>query len=59
MLSRRAAAQAQIEPPIGELIEHADFLEQAHRFVRWYDVAQRPEPQPSGALSDRRKKEVR
>ena len=45
-----AAADAELEAPAGELVEHADFLEQPHRMVQRQEVDQRAELDRRGML---------
>src|SRR6476619_1794982 len=54
-----AAAKAEIEPPIADLIQHADFLDQTQRMVERQRVDQRAEAEPSRTLRDRREIDAR
>ncbi len=52
---RGAAAEADIDPPAAQMIEHADFLDQPQRMMQRQRVDQRAEPKLPRALGDRGK----
>jgi hypothetical protein len=51
-IGRHAAADADIEPAVAEMIEHADFLDQPQRRIERQQINQRPEPQALGRARD-------
>ena len=50
---RHAAADAELEPPAAQLVEHADFLDQPQRMIERQQINQRAEAQLLGALRQR------
>src|SRR5262249_37335691 len=52
LLRHRAAAEADLEPPAAQLIEHADLLDHPQRVIERQRVDQRTEAQPPRALRD-------
>src|SRR6476620_5117138 len=50
-----AAADADVEPPVAEMVEHADFLGEPQRMMDGQHIHQRSEAQTNGALGDRGK----
>ena len=50
---RHAAADAEFEPAVAHLIEHADFFDQPDRMIERQQIDQRPEPQRLRALRHR------
>ena len=50
---RHAAADADFEPAVAQVIEHADFLDQPQRRIERKQVDQRPEPHPLGRARHR------
>ncbi len=56
---RGTAADAKIEPPVAQLVEHADFLERPQRVVEVQEHDQGPQSQSPGALGHCRQEHVR
>ena len=56
---RHAAADAELEPPAAQLIEHADFFDQPQRMIERQQIHQRAEAQLLGALRQRGKENSR
>ena len=46
LVGRYAAADADIEPAVAEMIEHADFLDQPQRRIKRQQIDERPEAHP-------------
>ncbi len=55
---RGAAAEAELQPAAADLVEHADFLEQAQRMIERQHEDHRPEAQPPRALRQGGEKDV-
>ena len=52
-VGRHAAADADIEPAVAQMIEHADFLDQTQRRIERQQIDQRPEPHALGGARQR------
>ena len=50
LVRRRAAADADFEAAVAEMVEHADFFREPQRMMRRQDVDQCAEAKPPGAL---------
>ena len=55
-MRRRAAADADLDPALAQMIQHADFFGKPQRMMRRQHVDQRAEPQAFGTLRHRRQK---
>jgi hypothetical protein len=55
LVGRHAAADADIEPAMAQMIEHADFLDQSQRRIERQQVHHRTESKPLGLARDGRK----
>jgi hypothetical protein len=52
LVGRHAAADADVEPAIAQVIEHADFLDQAQRRIERQQINQRAKPHTFGRPRD-------
>jgi hypothetical protein len=52
-VGRDAAADADLEPAVAEVVEHADFLDQAQRRIKRQQIDQRPKPHAPGRARQR------
>jgi hypothetical protein len=48
LVGRHAAADTDIEPAVAQMIEHADFLDQPQRRIKWQQINQRSKPHALG-----------
>ena len=53
LVGRDAAADADLEPAVAEMVEHADFLDHAQRRIERQQIDQRPEPHALGRARQR------
>ena len=53
LVGRDAAADADLEPAVAEMVEHADFLDHAQRRIERQQIDQRPEPHAFGRARER------